>query len=734
MKDTMIRLANISKYYMIGQNVAMGLNGITLSFSLGEFAAITGESGSGKSTLAHVIAGILPYEDGELYINEKPTSHYDGVDWERYRRDQVSYISQEYGILPGNTVLENVISALRLSGMEEAGAEKKAEEILRQVELWEMRKRRAAKLSSGQKQRLSIARALAKPAPILIADEPTGNLDPDNSKKVIELLAQAAKGRLVILITHDFDEAADYVSRHIVLQDGKVAQDSWLKSNTEVENVPLITAKEKGLGWYAAKLQLVSRPVWTTIMVLFFAMTAFGIFAVLGTFYASLDDVSTRYYSNSAFRNGNDRRVVVQRMDGYPMREGDYKTLVDVQYVAALERFDLMQDINYYYREDIDLEYKYRQQGGSGENVQYKITPVFKNYGLFMQTVPILPEGQRFLTAGCLPEHANEVVAVGDESLIGTKLTVYIQNRKTWSEDAYLVKEVMVVGVTEYGEGLYFSERMGRMINQAFYGKETIGMIWGVGDELKDNEITYSQRMVELYGGYKGFWDNRIISNPNDTVEQIEFTAVGENPSRYYEYMEMSEAMFDNMVMAGDGYQVSIFLEDYSYTDRVIDVVMDLGYEAVSPYRLGSVQQIDRLAQARMNTLGVCLLAMAAVLVLQVVVVRAMFGLEIPGFRILSDIGLTCCSARLSILWQTLVLTVMGQVIGLLILAAGAAFDIEYVVNVTKYLGIPQVLLLCALHLVISMLTVIWTGGALRKRVYPFAKREDDLEWEETVL
>ena len=221
MGETLLELRELSKYYTSGQGVVKGVDQITLLFQAGEFVAITGESGSGKSTLAHVMGGILSYESGELYYRGRPTSHFDGGDWERYRRDCVSFISQDYGILPGSTVLANVVSALRLTGMDRAGAAVRAEEILRQVELWELRGRRAAKLSSGQKQRLAIARALAKPAPILIADEPTGNLDTKNSQDVIALLTQASRRyqQTILMITHNNNLTAS-VDRVFRVSDG----------------------------------------------------------------------------------------------------------------------------------------------------------------------------------------------------------------------------------------------------------------------------------------------------------------------------------------------------------------------------------------------------------------------------------------------------------------------------------------------------------------------------------
>ena len=221
MEQALIRLDNLSKYYTSGQNVVVGLYGLDLQFHRGEFIAITGESGSGKSTLSHVLGGILPYESGDLYFDGQPTSHYDSADWERYRRDNISFISQSYSILLSATVLENVVSALRLAGMDKGQARQEAKAILQKVELWELRRRRAAKLSSGQKQRLSIARALAKPAPILIADEPTGNLDSQNTSEVITLLKETSQKyeQTIVMITHS-RSIAQTADRILQVSDG----------------------------------------------------------------------------------------------------------------------------------------------------------------------------------------------------------------------------------------------------------------------------------------------------------------------------------------------------------------------------------------------------------------------------------------------------------------------------------------------------------------------------------
>ena len=747
----LLSLNNLSKYYMAGQTVTAGLNGISLAFAKGEFVAITGESGSGKSTLSHVVAGILPYEGGELYVQGRPTSHYDGVDWESYRRDWVSFISQDYGILPGSTVLENVVSALCLAGIPRETAEKKAEEILRHVELWEMKKRRAAKLSSGQKQRLAIARALAKPTPILVADEPTGNLDPENSRKVIELLAQASSDRLVLLVTHDFEEAADHVTRRIVLQDGRVTADSRLREQGETsddETRITVIKHEKStparLGRYAAGLQLRARPVWAGFMTLLFAFTIFAVFAILGTFYVNLDDVSTRYYDGEAFLNGDDTRIVVRRKDGAFFTKEDFETLLQVSHIQALEPYDLALDVNYYYREDVDYEYRYRQDEiGMMDAATYSQSTILTRHTSYIHVIPMLAEDRQFLTAGELPDEPYEVVAVGDASLIGTQIPVYVLDRKNWGADSYLYFDMTITGVTNYGEGLYFSEDMGRMMNQNFLCKEELGIVYGCDPDLADDEMAMTKALWSVRVNNRGEEKAAILNLPNandmeerfEMHQKYELTEQGDkmylyNPSKYIEYIEVSPAMFEKLTLQGTGSQISLFMEDYSYTDRVIKAVGKLGYEAMCPYRLGSVKQSDQLAQERMVTLGICLLAITAIFVLQILVVRAMFSLQMGGYQILRDMGLTSRTAKFSVFWQTLLLTMVGQIIGLLILFGCRMAGISQVVGILKYLSLPHMLLLCGLHLLTSMITVVWTNGALRRQVFPFARRDMDLEWE----
>ncbi len=677
-----LELRDVSKYYVSGRNVTAALKGVSLAFHKGEFVAITGESGSGKTTMANILGGILPFEDGELIWQGQPTAQYNEEDWENYRRDNISFIAQNYGILPGNSVLDNVLSALKLAGWEMKAAKAEAKKLLLKVELWKKRRRRAARLSSGQKQRLAIARALAKGAPVLLADEPTGNLDPKNSRMVIELLAEAAKDRLVIMITHDFKMAQDHVTRRVSIHDGRVRGDVVLrpdygeKSQAETEETSMIVeealspagrkkARKKsatsekvsrqgsGLGWYIARLQMRARPAWTGFMALFFALTAFAVFAFLGTFIVSLDDTSTRIYDYSAFRNGDEERLVLKKKDGTVFTEGDYAQIFSVGWIAEIQRFDAALDVNYYYQRDIDYDLRYWLDSGLGKEDVMHEEVIFLKDTNFVQTVPVLREGEAFLTAGKLPEHMNEVVAVGDVSLLGTTISVHMLDNKNWGVASYLTYEMTVVGVTDHGEGLYFDDRVGQMFYRSINRDR---WVIGVNPELQGAVVRPCENLNSFMPSpFNG------ITNMNLAGETVFLEYAGFHDSKNSYYVETSEEIFDRIMYNGGYLQLSVFLTDYSYTDRTIQALGNLGYEAISPYRVSSIEVDAEKSAERLTTLVICMLALVVAVAAQVAVLTAMFGLEMKNYAQLSDLGLSCRIGKLSILWQVLPLTVIGQ-------------------------------------------------------------------------
>lgn len=225
MGESRIRLQNISKYYYSETSVTQALRKVDLNFAMNEFVAITGESGSGKSTLLKVISGIEGFDEGELFIDGRPTSQYDDDDWERYRREKIGYIFQDYSLISHYSARDNIVSALLIMGLTHQEAVKKADQYLERVGLKGMERQTASKLSSGQKQRLSIARALSKGTDIIVADEPTGNLDSETGEQIVRLLKELSRDHLVIMVTHNYEQVEPYATRKIRLHDGDLVLD-----------------------------------------------------------------------------------------------------------------------------------------------------------------------------------------------------------------------------------------------------------------------------------------------------------------------------------------------------------------------------------------------------------------------------------------------------------------------------------------------------------------------------
>ena len=775
MEQALIKLENLSKYYTSGQNIVAGLQSIHLQLCRGEFVAITGESGSGKSTLSHVIGGILPYESGELFFNGKPTSHYDGQSWEQYRRDNIGFISQCYDILPGATVLGNVVTALRLSGMDKKSAIKNAEDILCQVDLWQLRHRRAAKLSSGQKQRLSIARALAKPAPILIADEPTGNLDPENSKKVIELLAEAAKTRLVILVTHEFSEAADCVTRHIVLRDGQIVMDSVLRPSYRAEHsVPRRTATKVAMSLPIAWLQQRSRPVWSFLMVLLFSLTAFSVFAFLGTFIIAMDDTDTKIYDRSAFYNGSPTRIVLTTAEQCPLTTEDFEAILSTPYVISLEKNGYVTDMQYAYRDGIDYKTTYSEEVNEVtglSSISFSYMPLASSP--FIQTVPLLADREFPLVDGDLPHGFYEVVAhESDGFSIGDTVTVLLMNNPFWGSYQFAEMEFTVVGITDYGEGLYFDDSLGRFAQQiakissrtsdffvfvpenlAATDKYTESLIAdghleeGTSLYLTDEQFRCHPNQYARFGGNGTYVIMKKFPNINmelplananlqllrspDVIESlISRSATIPNYAHsigHTRIIEVSESTFDKLTWNTESEQISLTIKDYAYTDRVLDAIREKGYIAISPYQMGSTRVDHAKSQARMQTLGVCLGALLAVAALQIVLLRAMFSVETESYRLLKNIGLVSKTAKRSVLLQVLGFTVLGQAVGGVVIWICGLMGLDRIEELLKYLPTKYIIGLSAVHLLIALVATAWVVSALCKQIYPFVKISDDI-------
>jgi len=222
----MLEIKKITKTYKTEGFTQRALDKVSVNFRECEFASILGPSGSGKTTLLNIIGGLDHYDSGNLVINGVSTKKYNDRDWDTYRNHRVGFVFQNYNLISHQTVLANVELALTLSGIDKKERTKRAKEALTRVGLKDHMKKRPSQLSGGQMQRVAIARALVNDPDILLADEPTGALDTNTSKQVMDLLAEIAKEKLVIMVTHNPDLANIYSNRIIRLQDGEIIDDS----------------------------------------------------------------------------------------------------------------------------------------------------------------------------------------------------------------------------------------------------------------------------------------------------------------------------------------------------------------------------------------------------------------------------------------------------------------------------------------------------------------------------
>lgn len=220
----MLKLSNIYKTYFNKGNNCHALSGISIELPDNGMVFILGKSGSGKTTLLNLLGGLDSFDDGQYIFQEKNVSQYSEIEWDQFRNYKIGFVFQDYNLIESLTVKKNIELALDLQKRNENN-EELVNEILDQVGLSELSNRRISELSGGQKQRIAIARALVKKPCMILADEPTGNLDETTGNEIYEILKGLSKKILVIVVTHDEKTSRTYGDRIITIKDGRISKD-----------------------------------------------------------------------------------------------------------------------------------------------------------------------------------------------------------------------------------------------------------------------------------------------------------------------------------------------------------------------------------------------------------------------------------------------------------------------------------------------------------------------------
>lgn len=357
----MLKLENVSKIYYTNGIVATGISKVNLELNIGEFVVITGESGSGKSTLLNVISGIDSYEEGEMYINGKETSHYTEKDFEEYRKKYIANIFQSFNLINSYTVYQNVELVLLLNGYKRKQIKKKVLDIIDKVGLTKFKNTKVSKLSGGQKQRVAIARAIVKDTPIIVADEPTGNLDTKSAYEIIELLKNVAKDKLVVIVTHNIEQVEKYATRIIKMHDGRMIQNTEIKNINEDSKITQASGKNITIpNQYRLGIRntfnIFSKFILLFIVFIFMSVAFLSEYSAFKLVEHSTEE-NNGYSAN--LRDISKERILINKQNREPFTEDDYNKIKQLSNIDYIVEDDISLDTEFILRNDTLNTYGY---------------------------------------------------------------------------------------------------------------------------------------------------------------------------------------------------------------------------------------------------------------------------------------------------------------------------------------------------------------------------------------
>jgi len=589
---SIIRLNNVSKFYHNKTTISSGFTKLNLELNMGEFVVITGESGSGKTTLLNVISGLDSYEEGEMYINGEETSHYNEIDYENYRRKYIGNIFQNFNLVNSYTVYQNVELVLLLNGHKKKEIRSKILDILKTVGLSKYKNTKASKLSGGQKQRVAIARALAKDTPIIIADEPTGNLDVQSAKSIMKLLKEISINKLVIIVTHNYEQVEEYATRKISMNDGKIIEDKNIEKVKTI-NPDIIKYKDLTFGnkiLIGIRNSFNIKTKFLLLLLVYFFITLF-LFSEYSSLRKQAYDESVLGY-NYYFSKLDSNRVILNKHDKSAITREDLNKLDTIKNITNIDVNDTLLDIPLsIYNDDVYLY----------GNISH-ISEIDK---IDIGKMPI--EDNEIIVAGAKDTYYFDIES---NDLLNQKLTLqddytgslisevkiagikYIDdanaydNLKIYVTDAMLEKVRMsiniknnnIIMVIDNNKFIQNEYRMYYDIMPNKYVKD--GEAYGFQE--MNNYCTYyncTNKNIKLsvdniyYSDTKEFKIKKILTNKNfkssTGLSKIE---------DYSNILFISENDYKNLFDKGI-YQISVFIDDAKSANETITEIENLGYD-----------------------------------------------------------------------------------------------------------------------------------------------------------
>ena len=711
----MIKLENVSKFYYNQGLISSGIIRVSLELNLGEFVVITGESGSGKSTLLNVISGIDSYEEGEMYINGKETSHYGEKDFEDYRRKYIANIFQNFNLVNSYTVYQNVELALLLNGYKKKEIKNKVLNIIDKVGLTKFKNTKVSKLSGGQKQRVAIARAVAKDAPIIVADEPTGNLDSKAAKEVLEILKDVAKDKLVVIVTHNIEQVENLATRIVKMHDGKIIEDSKIKNVEEPKEIETSKyCKVKPI----SELRLGIRNTFniaSKFLLLFavFFFTGAAVLAGYGSFQMSEKEASHNNYS-PIFKDLSENRIIFNKKSREPFTNEDYEKIMQIENVDYIEKDDIFID-SY-----ISLQRDTIGFVGGMHNIA--------NF-----------EGK--LDTGRMPEKEDEIILEiskdqynilhNMDKILNNKFSVlksggYMENLSD------VVQELVIVGIkysNSYDAKYYVSEsvlnNLRTMINKNYsimkiimnnkYQTYTIepSDLVPIGGAIVDDDFKYSYKngkikntpiSINVKTIYYTKDLNLNVTNTYTKNNIKRFTGVDNyNNNRYKIFINTNDY---NSLYNTLPYQSSLFVKDVSKIDKTISDMEEFGLspKKITDYQINEAEIAERII--RIIKVVVTILLLVVLFFISYLIVKVILKSRNLYYTTLRMLGASYKNVQTILNIELFINASLAYfaVLAIIKLSKSNLLNLEYIAKISNYLSIREYALMYIVLIVMSLL------------------------------
>lgn len=720
----MIQLKNVSKYYYSKGMIASGITKVNLEFDIGEFVVVTGESGSGKTTLLNVISGLDSYEEGEMYIDGKETSHYLASDFEEYRKKYIGNIFQNFNLVNSYTVYQNIELILLINGYKREEIKRRVPAIIKRVGLEAYTKTKVSKLSGGQKQRVAIARALAKDTDIIVADEPTGNLDSASADGIVRLLSEISHDKLVIVVTHNYEQFAMYATRKIKMHDGAVAEDVHISQEDAISSYDVYDGCIPGKGdssislngtetsgrrvpsdrdiTAGSKIRLGIRNTFNIFPKFMLLLVVFiFVVAAVTSQYTTLKNQEAeeeRLGYNDYFYNYSEDRVVLKKEDGSVFNEEDFEAISNAANVKSVTPNDILLDSALY----ID-----------SKDYSYEVYP--RAIGEF--------DGK--LKAGRMPESDDEVVFAANKEFFDDSMIDEILDKKfkiSIGESNEI--SVSVVGFTYkkseetnfmYGDDLYCSDQMmNQMLKDTYNYESTInttinGKIHQYEEgnpfcrivpnsNVSKGEALVSQEFNDLYENGSAMWKTITVTAENMFYNQsVELKISGLYNKNTFEYrtgvskyednngtIYVNQADYDKLFNKGN-YQASVYVKDVKTMDTTVSELENMGYVTL-PLKDTLIKFFDDISSIIRVPMAVIMVL--ALFFIAYFVIRLILKSRSVYFSILRMLGMARKNIRRILDVEMLLIVNIAYAIFLVCVALinKGIINVEYVAKLVEYM------------------------------------------------